>query len=106
MHLLARAFFCSLNARNPIINSGADAVMRVLLFWSMFLPTHIRRSLDRKNKPKPANPTFFSRATIGLVVQVASIYIRNYVVKTDPQRKVDFTATYTAMSIDILRTNL
>lgn len=106
MHILARAFFCSLNARNPIINSGADSVMRVLLFWSMFLPTHIRRSVDRKNKPKPVTPTFFSRATIGLVVQVASIYIRNYVVKTDPQRRVDFTATYTAMSIDMLRTDI
>ncbi len=106
MHILARAFFCSLNARNPIINSGADSVMRVLLFWSMFLPTHIRRSIDRKDKPKPASPTFFSRATVGLVVQVASIYIRNYVVKTDTQRKGDFTATYTAMSIDMLRTTI
>ena len=106
MHLLARAFFCSLNARNPIINSGADSVMRVLLFWSMFLPTHIRRSVDRKDKPKPASPTFFSRATVGLVVQIASIYVRNYVVKTDSQRRVDFTATYTAMSIDMLRTDL
>ena len=49
MHILAWAFFCSLNARNPIINSGADSVMRVLLFWAMFLPTHIRRSIDRKD---------------------------------------------------------
>ncbi len=106
MHILVWAFFCSLNARNPIINSWADAVMRVLLFWAMFLPTHVWRSVDRNNKPKPADPTFFSRATVWLVVQVASIYVRNYVVKTDVQRKSDYTATYTALSIDMLRTSL
>lgn len=104
MHILAWAFFCSLNARNPIINSGADSVMRVLLFWAMFLPTHIRRSIDRKDKPKPEETNFLSRASAGFIIQVASIYVRNYVVKTDPQRKVDFTATYTALSIDVFRT--
>lgn len=106
MHLLARAFFCSLSARNPLINSGADTVMRVLLFWAMFLPTHIWRSIDTRNKPKAAETTFFSRATIGLVIQIASVYLRNNLLKTDPQRTTTYTATYTAMSIDMLRTQI
>ena len=42
----------SLQARNPLITHGADDVMRLLLFWSMFLPLGARCSLDSAWQPQ------------------------------------------------------
>lgn len=106
MHVLARFFFCSVLGRNPIIASGADAVLRLLLFRAMFLPTQYRRSWDTRWIEKPANTSFFSRATVGLVVQIVSIYFWNYQLKTGAPRISDFSAVYQAFSIDMFRTVL
>lgn len=38
----------SLQQRNEYVNNGADALLRVLLFWSMFLPLGMAWSLDRR----------------------------------------------------------
>ena len=36
----------SLHARNPMILQGGDALLRLLLFWGMFLPLGARWSVD------------------------------------------------------------
>src|SRR5689334_14974245 len=37
---------CSLHARNPLIVHGGDDLLRVMLFWAMFVPLGARWSID------------------------------------------------------------
>ncbi|MCH2114532.1 MAG: HTTM domain-containing protein [Pirellulales bacterium] len=67
----------SLNNNAPYVASGGDALLCVLLFWSMFLPLGQQWSLDRRGRP-PATadlpPTLVSVATAGILLQMAMMY--------------------------------
>lgn len=106
MTVLARVLFCSMSGRNPLIINGGDVLLRMLLFRSMFLPLGALRSRDAKRHGTPSQITFFSRATVGLTVQMISVYVFSFLLKTDPQRTSEFTALYTALSLDAFKTPL
>lgn len=46
--IISWLLLASLHQRNEYVNNGADALLRVLLFWSMFLPLGMSWSLDRR----------------------------------------------------------
>jgi hypothetical protein len=64
----------SLHSRNPLVLVGGDFVLRLLLFWSLFLPLGARWSLDARTRCAPAPDRVFSVAGAGLLLQVACIY--------------------------------
>ncbi|MEO2048119.1 MAG: HTTM domain-containing protein [Pirellulales bacterium] len=69
----------SFNNNAPYVASGGDALLNVLLFWSMFLPLGQRWSLDALQRPpapsdKIAPPTLISVATAGILLQMAMMY--------------------------------
>ena len=64
----------SLHNRNPFILIGADTVLRMLLFWSLFLPLGARASLDARTATQPAPTRVLSIASAALLLQVAVIY--------------------------------
>lgn len=75
---------CSLHARNPAVLHGGDALLRQLLFFSIFLPLGARCSLDsNRRKQFDQNPAIFNLASLGMVLQVAAIYWFSLFFKSD-----------------------
>ena len=96
----------SLHNRNPMVVQGGDVLLRLLLFWSLFLPLNARASIDRwrTNSPveKPSKAPLFSVATVAVLLQVCFVYWFTAALKTDASWRVDGTAIGYALSIDQL----
>ena len=99
-------FMMSLHTRNPLVNSGADVLLRVLFFWAMFLPLGAYWSLDiaRAAAPRRASPRYFSFGTVGLFAQLVFVYVFTVILKSGPEWRTDGTAIYYALSLDQLVT--
>ena len=74
----------SLHNRNPHLLNGGDTLLRMLLFWGMFLPLGRRWSLDRGRAREPAASAtaVFGGPTIAYVLQIAMIYAFSARLKT------------------------
>lgn len=95
----------SLDARNPYVSQGGDALLRILLFWVMFLPVGARFSIDAAlNKSPSADNRHFSLGSLGLLLQVLSVYFFTALLKDSPVWIPDGTAVYYALQIDSLVT--
>jgi DNA-binding beta-propeller fold protein YncE len=66
----------SLHARNPLLRDGQDDLLRVILFWCMFLPLGRRLSVDARRHPvrDPQEDLVLSAGTIGFILQMCVIY--------------------------------
>ncbi len=94
----------SLHVRNPLILQGGDSLLRLLLFWGMFLPLGARCSLDSLRASGPLPSRVFSFASVALILQTCFLYWFSFALKTDPCWRTDGTAVYYALSIDQLVT--
>jgi hypothetical protein len=78
--ILCWLLVASLDARNPLINNGADSMIRLLLFWSIFLPLGARWSFDARRRSAitsvatPVAVTLISFPGACLLLQVAFVY--------------------------------
>ena len=100
----------SLHNRNPMVIQGGDILLRMLLFWGLFLPLEARFSLDRlfgntsKNLNEPQQGIDPARVvTIGsfaVLLQVSFVYWFSAALKSDAAWTTDGTAIYYALSID------
>lgn len=70
------AMVVSLQARNPLVLYGADQLLRLLLFWGMFLALGSAWSLDRRRKGDTAAAAtrLCSTATAALLLQPCVMY--------------------------------
>ena len=64
----------SLHVRLPIVVNAGDTLLRMLLFWSMFLPLGAAWSLDARRRPSPSPSKIVSIATAALIIQLSLIY--------------------------------
>jgi hypothetical protein len=68
----------SLQARNPLILTSGDGLLKMMIFWSIFLPLGKVWSIDaiRKRSEASRPPNFYalSVATIGFMVQLFCMY--------------------------------
>lgn len=93
----------SVQARNNHLLSGADTLMRVTLFWGMFLPLGTRWSIDAMQRSpgvhtKTKTPSAVSSvATFGLILQAACLYLFTAIQKSGPRWHEDGTAVYYAL---------
>lgn len=87
---------CSLHIRNELVLSGGDTVLRLLLFWSLFMPLGARYSIDSiLNSSKEKLPEkVFSMGTVGLFAQVAFIYWFTALLKLKYPEWLDGTAIF------------
>ena len=101
-------FFVSLNARNPMIAHGADVLIRVVLFWAIFLPLGGRYSVDSAStrSVKPRDPSVLSAATVVYLLQIVVVYWVTALRKSDPEWRTEGTALYYVLSLDHLTTPL
>ena len=96
----------SVQWRNPLLLNAGDTLLRLLLFWAMFLPLGAYWSVDRWRKavPQRLSMVFLSVGTIGLFLQIAFMYIFTALLKTGDEWRVDGTALYYALNMDQLVT--
>ncbi|UYZ59409.1 hypothetical protein [Hymenobacter latericus] len=100
MTVLSWVMLVSLQNRNPMIAQGGDDLLRMLLFWSIFLPWGRVWSKDAEGKPAPESYTHFSAATVAYVVQIALVYVCTAFLKNAPEWTTEGTAIYYALSLD------
>ena len=105
MTILLWILTLSLHWHNPLILNWWDTVVRLILFWGMFLPLGHQRSLDN-NKYKNIPISVFSIATVGYVLQVCFIYIFATILKDHPRWTTDFTAVYYSLSLEPFVTSI
>lgn len=94
-----------LHHRNPFVLNAGDALLRLLLLWSMFLPLGARFALDARREA-PAAVIVRSPATLALAVQVVSVYAITLILKSGAAWLPNGTALYFALSNDALATDL
>jgi hypothetical protein len=90
----------SLHARNPMVLQGGDNLLRLLLFWAMFLPLGARWSLDARRGGRPPGAAEVSVASAALILQVCFVYWFSAALKSDPSWRSEGTAVYYALSLD------
>ncbi len=74
----------SLHTRNHAITFGVDQLLRMLLFWSMFLPLGARWSLDSRRAMTETPTRVLSAASAAILVQVFLVYFFAAQLKSGP----------------------
>jgi len=106
--ILIFAFTVSLHARNPLILNGGDDLLRLLLFWSIFLPMSTVWSIDSAmNTLKPTKVKHhFSVASIGIILQVLIVYITTFLFKNHPFWFEEYSAVHYIVNADVFVSKL
>ena len=101
-------FVASIQLRNPMVMDGGDDLMRLLLFWTPFLPLSARWSVDSRNHPEWAGlpNAYRSVATVGLALQFFVLYLFAALLKSGDDWLVTGDALYYSLSIDQFATGL
>lgn len=95
----------SVQARNPRVLHDSDVLLRLLLFWGMFVPLGGRYSLDSLigragNGESPLPTSVCSVGTAALLIQVCLVYWCTAALKSWEVWWVEGSAVYYALSID------
>ncbi len=100
--VLSWLLLVSLQARNKMVSSGADDVMRLCLLWAFFLPLNARCSLDARSVKalQWRSQSVVSVASAGLLLQVAAIYVFSVLFKNHPVWHSEFSAVYYVLELD------
>ena len=106
--ILIFAFTVSLHARNPLILNGGDDILRLLLFWSIFLPIGANWSVDSamNTLKRPTDNYHFSVASVGLILQVLIVYWFTFLFKNHPVWMNDYSAVHYILNAEIFVSSL
>ena len=103
--IVSWALFVSLCARNFYLVQGGDLLLRVVLFWAMFLPWGARYSVDsawREESPHVLPMQYLSWGTAAYVLQILFMYWFTVLLKTGTQWWGEGSAVYYTLNIDYL----
>lgn len=95
--VLCWVFLHSLHNRNYLLLNGGDTWLRMMLFWSMFLPLGERWSMDAVRRPEDRAEGLLNLATLAFVSQVFLVYLFAGLYKTGPAWWTDLTAVQLTM---------
>ena len=96
----------SLNMRNSQVLQGGDVLLRMLLFWAIFLPTNLRFSLDlvyckpEFRKKAYEQSSHFSVASFAVMAQVFVLYFSTAVLKMHESWVSKGTALHYVMHLE------
>ncbi|MES2567947.1 MAG: hypothetical protein V4565_13825 [Bacteroidota bacterium] len=93
-------FLTSLQNRNPFILQGGDDMLRILLFWSVFLPWGERYSIQKKSVYPNS---YVSWSGFAYLLLVCSVFFFSAMLKTSPEWRTEGTALYYALSLDQIK---
>jgi hypothetical protein len=101
--VLCFVLLVSRQTRNELVLFGPDTVLRIILFWAMFLPLSARWSLDavRGQSDRLTNYRWLGVAGVGYIIQFSLVYVINGLMKSGPTWHVDHTAVARALTLDI-----
>ena len=104
--IISWALLLSLQLRNPLINNAGDVELRLILFWSIFLPLGAHYSVDRalNSSSRILPKRLLSPATVALTLQVCFVYWFTWSLKSDPIWHTEGSAVYYALNLDYLVT--
>lgn len=104
--ILSWALLLSLQLRNPLINNAGDVELRLVLFWSIFLPLGAHYSVDRalNSSSRTLPKSIITPATVALTLQVCFVYWFTWALKSDPVWHTEGSAVYYALNLDYLVT--
>jgi hypothetical protein len=104
MNLIVWLLVVSIQWRNPLLIGGGEVLLRLLLFWGLFLPLGAVWSVDRARKrdPQPVATRVASVPVAALFLQVAFVYWFAAILKSGPEWRFKGTALYDALSVDQL----
>ncbi|HEY1038910.1 MAG TPA: HTTM domain-containing protein, partial [Bacteroidia bacterium] len=99
--LIVWILLCSVHVRQPFVLQGGDELLRITLFWCLFLPVAKKYSVDaiHSNKEEQGSAVF-SAAGFGFMLLVFSVYFFSALLKTSAEWQSDGTAIYYALSLD------
>jgi predicted DCC family thiol-disulfide oxidoreductase YuxK len=99
----------SVQARNPLVLHGGDNLLRLLLFFALFLPLasafSVDKALDDNTKPRPGHK-IWNGATMALVWQIMIMYFFAAYAKKGAEWVSEGSAVHYALNIDQLTTYL
>ena len=92
----------SLQNRNRFILQGGDLVLRLILFWFMFLPLADCWSLDCKLKKRypSQSAVIFSPATVAILLQICMMYWFAMILKSSAVWIKNFSAIYVCLNLN------
>lgn len=104
MTFIAWVFLTSLNNRMIMVSTGGDTLLRLALFWSMFLPLdHAYQIKNKKYKFSRYPTSTCSTASAALLLQVVFVYFFTSIMKG--KSWYEGTAVYLALHIDLMATS-
>ena len=99
MSVLNLVLLVSVINRNPLVVTGADSVMQVLAFWSVFLPLGRCYSLDARRRAATRRATTYAFPVRMFQLQIALIYIFTTVSKLQGRTWLNGDALYMALQV-------
>lgn len=84
MAVVSWVLLASLQARNPWVTNAGDGLLRVMLFWAMFVPLGRRWSIDALRRPDLTERPLLSVATAAIMIQLCIMYVLTAVSKWNP----------------------
>ncbi|MFC4247026.1 HTTM domain-containing protein [Natribaculum luteum] len=99
--LVSWLLLVSLHVRNPMVLNGGDVLLRVLLFWAIFLPLGERWAIDARRLTRERS-TVANVATMAVLLQMVIMYVTNAVHKTSGEMWLNGEAVVYVFSLDKL----
>jgi hypothetical protein len=92
----------SLHARNALVLQGGDVLLRLMLFWGMFLPLGERGSLNARRRPAgaPRAAVAAGLPVAAYFLQIAVMYWATALHKSGAEWRIEHSALYYALQID------
>lgn len=97
---IAFILLCSLQSRNNVILSAADDLLRLSLFWSLFLPLNKAFAVE-KDATATSTDSITSFASIAFITQLFLMYFITGLLKHHPIWFEEGSAIYYALNIDM-----
>jgi hypothetical protein len=96
-----------LHDRNPLVLNAGDTLLRVLLFWSLFLPLGRAWALDARRSARAMGPVLVAGwAAVALHVQLAIVYLDTGIRKLMERDWGRGVAVHEALGADYLVSDL
>jgi hypothetical protein len=100
-NLIVWVLYISLHNRNLFVQQAGDDLLRLILFWGLFLPWNAYYSADSKYfKYEPKQRCL---ANAGYLLLIASVYFFTVCLKYSSEWRSEATAVYFALSLEQLR---
>lgn len=93
-------FFVSFSARAPVLSHGGDDLIRLSLFWLLFLPSESYFSIDHAFSKVKKEITLLNIPSLVFIGQLLAMYFFTALLKIHPRWMSEGTAIYYSLELD------